>query len=214
MANAPLMRRVSKGFLVKTFLKHNVVFVEGSRGDQAFILMEGEVEISGTVDGRKKVFAVLKPPSIFGEMALFLEDQTRTATAMTLEDTKLVIITRDDLEDYFAKAPQVISSILQVLVSRLKATTKKALKVPNVPLGICRALHLFVLNGHMELGYDSAIRTLADMFVISPAAVENYLGQLAEQGHLNIGAPDHDLTNRVIRINSPDFLENVMKKKD
>jgi CRP-like cAMP-binding protein len=202
MANAPLMRRVSKGFLVKTFLKHNVVFVEGSRGDQAFILMEGEVEISGTVDGRKKVFAVLKPPSIFGEMALFLEDQTRTATAMTLEDTKLVIITRDDLDDYFAKAPQVISSILQVLVSRLKATTKKALKVPNVPLGICRALHLFVLNGHMELGYDSAIRTLADMFVISPAAVENYLGQLAEQGHLNIGAPAHALPNRVIRINS------------
>ena len=212
MADAPFMRKVSKGFLVKTFLKHNVVFVEGSRGDQAFILMEGEVEISGTVDGRKKVFAVLKPPSIFGEMALFLEDQTRTATAMTLEDSKLVIITRDDLEDYFSKAPQVISSILQVLVSRLKTTTKKALKVPNVHLGICRALHLFVLNGHMELAYDSAIRTLADMFVTSPAAVEGFLAHLAEQGHLSIGAPDHDLTNRTIRINSPDFLEDIMKK--
>ena len=54
----------------------------------------------------------------------------------------------------------------------------------------------------------------ADLDLFDRPAVENYLGQLAEQGHLNIGAPDHDLTNRVIRINSPDFLENVMKKKD
>ena len=214
MAGAPLMRRVSKGFLVKTFLKHNIIFIEGSRGDQAYILMEGAVEISGSVDGRKKVFAVLKPPSIFGEMALFLDDQTRTATAMTLEDTKLVIITRDDLDDYFAKAPQVISSILQVLVSRLKATTKKALKVPNVPLGICRVLNLFVLNGQSEIGYDAAVRTLADTFVTSTSAVECYLGQLAEQGHLSIGAPDHDVAKRVIRILDPDFLEKIMTKKD
>ena len=150
---------------------------------------------------------------------VILQTKFETSTGIdalkkTLEDTKLVIITRDDLEEYFSKAPQVISSILQVLVSRLKATTKKALKVPNVPLGICRALQLFVLNGHMELAYDSAVRILADMFVTSPAAVEGYLAQLAEQGHLNISAPDHDQTKRTIRINSQDFLENVMKKKD
>ncbi len=214
MTQAPLGRKVSKGYLVKTFLAHNVIFSEGSRGETAFILMEGSVEISGHVDGRKKVFAVLKPPSIFGEMALFLEDQTRTATAMTLEDSKLVMISRDDLDDYIAKAPQVISTILQVLVSRLKATTRKALRVPNVPMGLCRILDLFVSNGVMEISYDSAVRTLADVFVASGETIERYLAGLIEQGHLSLVTRENDLGKRILRINSPDFLNNITQKKE
>ena len=210
-----VMKRVSQGsFLQRSVLKHSVIFTEGSKGDEAYLLVDGKVEISGSVDGRKKVFAVLQPVSIFGEMALFLEDQGRTATAIALEDSKVVVLNRDDLEGYINDAPPAISAMLNVMVTRLKATTKKALRAPNVPMGIVRVLDLFELNGQTELLYDSAVRHLADIFVCSPATIEGYLPGLATQGHIVIdssGASGPAASGRrVLRIMTPQLLQTVI----
>lgn len=210
-----VMKRVSHGsFLQRTVLKHNVIFTEGSKGDEAYLLVEGKVEISGSVDGRKKVFAVLQPVSIFGEMALFLEDQGRTATAVALEDSKVVVLGRDDLEGYINTAPPAISAMLNVMVTRLKSTTKKALRAPNVPMGIVRILDLFSLNGKNEVLYDSAVRHMSDIFVCSAATIEGYLQGLASQGHIAIAAVDREglavSGRRIIKVLTPHLLQTVM----
>lgn len=210
-----VMKRVSQGsFLQRTVLKHNVIFTEGSKGDEAYLLVDGKVEISGAVDGRKKVFAVLQPVSIFGEMALFLEDQGRTATAVALEDSKVVVLGRDDLEGYINDAPPAISAMLNVMVTRLKSTTKKALRAPNVPMGIVRILDLFSLNGKNEVLYDSAVRHMSDIFVCSAATIEGYLQGLVSQGHISIAAVDREglavSGRRVIKVLTPHLLQTVM----
>lgn len=210
-----VMKRVSQGsFLQRTVLKHNVIFTEGSKGDEAYLLVDGKVEISGSVDGRKKVFAVLQPVSIFGEMALFLEDQGRTATAVALEDSKVVVLNRDDLEGYINNAPPAISAMLNVMVTRLKSTTKKALRAPNVPLGIVRILDLFSLNGKNEVFYDSAVRHMSDIFVCSAATIEGYLQGLAGQGHITIATLDREglavSGRRVIKVLTPHLLQTVI----
>lgn len=210
-----VMKRVSHGsFLQRTVLKHNVIFTEGSKGDEAYLLVEGKVEISGSVDGRKKVFAVLQPVSLFGEMALFLEDQGRTATAVALEDSKVVVLGRDDLEGYINTAPPAISAMLNVMVTRLKSTTKKALRAPNVPMGIVRILDLFSLNGKNEVLYDSAVRHMSDIFVCSAATIEGYLQGLASQGHIAIAAVDREglavSGRRIIKVLTPHLLQTVM----
>ena len=210
-----VMKRVSQGsFLQRTVLKHNVIFSEGSKGEEAYILVEGKVEISGNVDGRKKVFAVLQPVSIFGEMALFLESHGRTATAIALEDSKVVVLNGDDLDGYIETAPPAIQAILNVMVTRLKHTTKKALRAPNVPMGIVRVLDLFETNGKTEILYDSAVRQLADIFVCAPATIEGYLQGLATQGHIVIdssGASGPAASGRrVLRIQTPHLLQAVI----
>ncbi|HWR04048.1 MAG TPA: cyclic nucleotide-binding domain-containing protein [Humidesulfovibrio sp.] len=210
-----VMKRVSQGsFLQRTVLKHNVIFSEGSKGEEAYILVDGKVEISGSVDGRKKVFAVLQPVSIFGEMALFLENHGRTATAIALEDSKVVVLNGDDLDGYIESAPPAIQAILNVMVTRLKNTTKKALRAPNVPMGIVRVLDLFELNGKTEILYDSAVRHLADIFVCSPATIEGYLQGLVTQGHLAIdvsGAAGPAASGRrVIRLLTPHLMQAVL----
>lgn len=211
-----VMKRVSQGsFLQRTVLKHNVIFTEGSKGEEAYILTEGKVEISGSVDGRKKVFAVLQPVAIFGEMALFLESHGRTATAIALEDSKVVVMNREDLEGYIESAPPAISAILNVMVNRLKNTTKKALRAPNVPLGIVRVLDLFELNGKSEILYDSAVRHLSDIFVCSPATIEGYLQTLTTQGHIAVdtsgGSGPAASGRRLIRLQTPHLLQTVMQ---
>nr|WP_231117017.1 cyclic nucleotide-binding domain-containing protein [Pseudodesulfovibrio alkaliphilus] len=197
---------------MRNVLKHNVVFNEGTRGDAAYILTEGKIEISGIIEGHKKVFAILKPISIFGEMALFLDDNTRTATAIALQDSKVIVVTKDDLEEYMRDSPKVISSIITVLVSRLKSTTRKAMKVPSTGMGVVRILDLFSANGTTTLRYDATVRSMADTFITTPERIEQYIHGLAQQGLLSVGRDEHD--TRIIRLLKRNLLHEVMKKKD
>ncbi|MHC1700713.1 MAG: cyclic nucleotide-binding domain-containing protein [Humidesulfovibrio sp.] len=210
-----VMKRVSQGsFLQRTVLKHNVIFTEGSKGDEAFLLVDGKVEISGSVDGRKKVFAVLQPVAIFGEMALFLEDHGRTATAIALEDCKVVVLNRDDLQGYIDAAPPAISAMLNTMVARLKSTTKKALRAPNVPMGIVRILDLFESNGITKIGYDQAVRQMSDIFVCSTQTIEGYLQGLVTKGHIAVdtsgGSGPATSGRRVLHILTPQLLQVVI----
>jgi len=206
------LKKVSQGnYLMRNVLKHNVVFNEGARGDSAYILTEGKMEISGTIEGHKKVFAILKPISIFGEMALFLDDNMRTATAIALEDSKVIEVTKDDLDEFMRASPKVIASIITVLVSRLKTTTKKAMKVPSIGMGVVRILDLFASNNAMTLRYDPTIKALADTFVTTTERIEQYIHGLADQQLLAVGRDDQDC--RVIRIRERNLLHEVMKNK-
>jgi CRP-like cAMP-binding protein len=207
------LKQVSRGnYLMRNVLRHNLVFSEGSKGDAAYILTEGRIEISGTVEGRKKVFAILKPISIFGEMALFLDDGVRTATAIALEDSKVIVVTRDDLDEFMRESPKVIASIITVLVGRLKSTTRKAMKAPSVGLGVVRILDLFSTCGKTELQYDATVKTLAETFLTSPDRIERYIHGLADQGLLAVGRDKRDA--RIIRIRERDMLSAVMQKQE
>ncbi len=206
------MKQVSQGnFLSRTMLKHHVIFHEGTHGDSAYILIRGQVEISGSVDGRKKVFALLNPISIFGEMALFLDDQNRTATAIALMDCEVIEVTRHDLDDYLHSAPQVISSILTVLVARLKTTTKKAMLVPGIPMAIVRMLDLFAANDCMRIGFDNTVRTLAETLVTPKGNIRGYLFGLANGGFISIGKDEHG--RKIIRILHHDLLHRIIQSR-
>ena len=145
-------------------------------------------------------------------MALFLDDNTRTATAIALEDSKVIVVTKDDLDEYMRDSPKVISSIITVLVSRLKSTTKKAMKVPSTGMGVVRILELFASNGTMTLRYDSAIKSMADTFVTTTDRIEQYIHGLAEQGLLSVGRDEHDA--RIITLLERNLVHEVMKRKD
>lgn len=208
--NSIQMKQVSKGnYLMRSVLKHNVIFNEGSKGDAAYILTEGEVEISSVVDGHKKVFAILKPISIFGEMALFTDDGTRTATAIALKDSQIIVVTKDDLDDFMRKSPKVIASIITVLVARLKSTTKKAMRVPSIGMGVVRTLDLFAQNGTMTIGYDGIVNSLADTFITSTDRIEDYIHGLQDKGLLVVGRDDAD--QRIIKLREKHILNEIMR---
>ena len=206
------MKRVSKGnYLMRNALKHNVIFNEGAKGDAAYILTQGRVEISAVVEGHKKVFAILNPVSIFGEMALFTEDGVRTATAIPLEDSKIIVVTKDDLQDFIQQSPKVISAMITVLVNRLKSTTKKAVKIPSVGMGVVRTLDLFARNDTMSIGYDACVKSLADTFLTTTERIEGYIHGLQNEGLLAIGRDEHD--RRTIKLREKHLLNEVMRNK-
>ncbi len=199
-------------FMVKNFLKYSVIFQENSKGECAYLLKEGRVEISKILDGKKKVLAVLKPVSIFGEMAILLGDERRTATAVALEDSKVVEIKKADFEDYMRKSPQMISTILNVMVYRLKTATAKAMRAPNIFQGIVGVLDLMGKSGAGEINWLNAVNSLSTSFNTPAESVEKALMMLADDGLIAVQAKGGGEKSLVLS-DPADFMNKVMSKR-
>jgi EAL domain-containing protein (putative c-di-GMP-specific phosphodiesterase class I) len=93
------------------------IFRQGDHDDRAYIIERGVGEIS-TPQG---VLAVLPTSGLFGEMAL-LDHGERSATAIALEDTSLIVVERQQLETRVGRADPMLRFLLSLLLDRLRST--------------------------------------------------------------------------------------------
>jgi CRP-like cAMP-binding protein len=93
----------------KSFGKGELIFREGTEGNEAFRILEGRIEISIHVNGQGDVpLGHLVPGDIFGEMAL-LDDKPRSATARALEPTRLHLMNVEEFNDLFLSDPSALA---------------------------------------------------------------------------------------------------------
>ena len=101
---------------------NEVIFEEGSIGDEFYIIESGKVEISQRIGGRKTAIAVLEKGDFFGEMAA-LTDAPRSATARAVGKVALMSFSIESLLQRMQANPQFTVSLLQTLINRLRSTT-------------------------------------------------------------------------------------------
>jgi uncharacterized membrane protein len=92
-----------------------MLFQTGDPGDSLFIVHSGEIElyIKDTA-GQKIVLTVARQGEMFGELAL-LDSGPRSATAIALMDTGLLVLDRDDLLLLFQKRPDAALHMLAAM---------------------------------------------------------------------------------------------------
>lgn len=163
-----------------------ILFKEGSIGEIAYILKKGRIEISVTPADEKLVLAVLKPPAVFGEMALLFKEEKRTATAKALEYTELIQVGREELDIQFKKSPKIIVHILDALVRRLRNTTERVGKSPDKFIGVCEVLNLMSLHKQEEFLYSETISAIAHALNIDPVQVKEKLELLQDFNLIDI----------------------------
>jgi uncharacterized membrane protein len=98
------------------------LFNAGEPGDSLFIVRSGSIElfIKDTA-GQKIVLTIAEEGDLFGELSL-LDSGPRTATAVALTDTELLVLDRDDLLLLFQKRPDAALNML----AAMSAMTRKA----------------------------------------------------------------------------------------
>jgi CRP-like cAMP-binding protein len=99
-----------------------VIFEEGSIGNEFYIIEQGKVEISQRINGNKTTIAVLERDDFFGEMAA-ITDAPRSATATALGETDLICLSTGLLFKKMQSNPHFTAKILQTLINRLRNTT-------------------------------------------------------------------------------------------
>ena len=99
-----------------------VLFHAGEPGESLFIVRSGSIElfIKDTV-GQKIVLTIAEEGRLFGELSL-LDSGPRTATAVALSETELLVLDRDDLLLLFQKRPDAALSML----AAMSAMTRQA----------------------------------------------------------------------------------------
>lgn len=120
----PYLEELSEIALEKTYRKNQVIFDQGDLGNSLIIILTGLVKIS-LVDSNNHEFIIktFSANDFFGEMAL-LDGGTRSATATAVEDTKVLIIFRDNFIGLIHKTPSVALGMLTELSNRLRTTTE------------------------------------------------------------------------------------------
>lgn len=108
--------------------KGQVVFREGSKSDFAFIIENGQIEVSRKrLDGNIEVLDILGKNEIFGEIGM-IDGGPRSATATALENTKISMISRSDLNAMTRKDPKAWFPIVKALSTRLRRSTTREKK--------------------------------------------------------------------------------------
>jgi len=123
----PLFKNIPKNQVIKLvsnmhfrqFAKNEVVFHQGDQGAGAILIYKGSVSVSA----QNVCLATLEAGDFFGEIALAQTDQ-RTADAIATEDTELVFLLKQDIEEWIAQQPkhgaQFLKNLSSVLALRLQ----------------------------------------------------------------------------------------------
>lgn len=96
-----------------------LIFKEGDAGDCAYLIEEGLIEISVTVDGREQRVNQIGKSELFGEVAL-IDCQPRTASARALEKAVLITIQRSLVNELLEKTDPIVRHLLLVILDRYR----------------------------------------------------------------------------------------------
>tara|TARA_B110000467_G_scaffold160109_1_gene178850 strand:- start:217 stop:543 length:327 start_codon:yes stop_codon:yes gene_type:complete len=96
-------------------MKGDVIVREGEETDEAYIILEGEIEVTK----KGKYLATLKENSIFGEIAL-VDQRPRTATCICKTNCSLGMVTRENYKELIKYRPQAVIPILKIVTDRMR----------------------------------------------------------------------------------------------
>lgn len=98
-----------------------MLFSEGSMGQQAFVIEEGQIEIFKTANGQEVQLAIRQSGDVIGEMAI-LEAGPRNASGRALTECRLIVISSEQLEHLINTHPGAARIMLHTVTSRLRNT--------------------------------------------------------------------------------------------
>ncbi len=98
------------------------LFAEGSRGDRAFIIRSGELEVIKVSGNRSVLLSVRGAGDVIGEMAI-LEDAPRNASVRARSDSQLYAINQEQFEKLLNSSPTASRVLLNTVLTRFRSTS-------------------------------------------------------------------------------------------
>ncbi|MBI9102025.1 MAG: cyclic nucleotide-binding domain-containing protein [Spirochaetales bacterium] len=95
-----------------------VIFREGEPGDKMYIIQEGSVRISRSIEGKEHILAVLSKGDFFGEMAI-VNQEPRTATVTAGSTVRMLSFNREGFLGMIDKNGKIALNIIDKLCRRL-----------------------------------------------------------------------------------------------
>jgi CRP-like cAMP-binding protein len=163
------------------------LFQEGEPGGEMFVVQTGKVSITKSVGDTTKVLAILGPGEFFGEMSI-LNEKPRTATAVVVEDAKLLVIDAQTFEAMVTGNTEIALRLIKRLAKRLdSADTLIAILMHKDPrarviLGLSRQAEIAGQKVDQGVFVPTSPGELAHQISLDAPTVAEVMQTLAKSG--------------------------------
>ena len=187
-----------------------MLFEEGDKGDKAYIIQKGKLEITKQTSGREVLLAVRQEGDVIGELAL-LEEAPRMASVRAHGSAKLLSIRKDALDALLANSPSAARAMLETVLARWRSTQAQLRQSEQMAqLGTLTAGVAHELNNPaaaVKRGADQLLYVLRP-FARAQAALGKYAFTPAQQATVD------DLEAQVQAHSAEDNILNALERSN
>jgi CRP/FNR family transcriptional regulator, cyclic AMP receptor protein len=186
------LRRLAASAHLARHRRGAVIFQKGDPGTSMMAVIRGRVKICTiSPDGRELLLNIIDTGGIFGEIAI-LDGQPRTADAVALEESDLLVLERDRFLPFLAGNPEALSRLLAALCQKLRQTSahlEDALlrEAPSrLASGLLRLAETFgqPVPGGLRLNIKLSQQQIGNLIGASRESVNKHLHDWIRAGHL------------------------------
>jgi CRP/FNR family cyclic AMP-dependent transcriptional regulator len=181
---------VNRHTVTKTFPAHTVILREGDKSDSLYIILYGKVKVYANDEkGDEVIFTIQGVGDFFGEMAL-LDETPRSASVMTMEPTRVSIMTKSAFKTCLADHPDIAFNLIRALTQRVRqlSDSVRNLALLDVYGRVARTLLNLAQPSGEELVIDQKLthQEIANMVGASREMVSRILKDLANKGYIKV----------------------------
>ena len=173
----------------RRYARGETVFLQGDPGTSLCVIETGRVKLGfSSPEGREVLLDLLGPGDVFGELAL-LDGEPRSADAVSVEPTQLLLLRREDFLRFLEDRPRFAVQLLPVLSRRLRRDAQLVQDAAflDVPARLARTL-LRLAEAEGEAGEEGLVirsrltqSDLAALVGTTRETLNKWLGFYAEQ---------------------------------
>jgi CRP/FNR family cyclic AMP-dependent transcriptional regulator len=183
------LRALSEQGTVKSFQKNAVIVSEGDETESLYVILSGRVKVFvADESGKEIVLGTQGPGEYFGEMVL--DGGPRSASVMTLEPSRFVVIPKRNVRDFLRGQPEFAIRLIEKLIHRSRALTAsvKNLALMDVYGRVARLLLDLAEDdgGTLVIREKLTQQDIASRVGASREMVSKILNDLATGGYLSV----------------------------
>jgi CRP/FNR family transcriptional regulator, cyclic AMP receptor protein len=120
------LKAIAAASRLRTFRRGQVVFTTGDPGDTVIVVVSGRVKVVvRSADGGELTLTVIGSGGVFGELSV-ADGGPRSADAETLEESHLLLVPREAIQDVSARVPAVAQAVTSSVAATLRRLTEAA----------------------------------------------------------------------------------------
>jgi CRP/FNR family transcriptional regulator, cyclic AMP receptor protein len=170
------------------------IFQKGDPGGSMMAVIRGRVKIcTYSPDGKELVLNIIDRGGVFGEIAV-LDGRPRSADAVTLEATEIMVLERARLMPFLTANADVAARLIEVLCQRLRQTSEALEDAllrdapARVARGLLRLADAFGKQepGGLRLDIRLSQQQLGNLIGISRESINKHLVEWGRTGYLTV----------------------------
>jgi CRP-like cAMP-binding protein len=203
------------GRFSRTFRAGDIIFSEFEVGDNFYLIQSGRVQLVKLTGDIERTLDILQPSEMFGEMAI-LENSPRSATAIALDEVKVLEFNSQNFEILLLGNPQIALKLLKMFCKRIY-DSKRRFMILTLPDPQAKIADVFLMLDETQLDIDKTTEQrefktttegVAHWAGMSISEVRDVLGNFEKQNRIVI------TSDKIVVRNINDFARFVSSRRN